>query len=66
MLRCIKAGVNPASCRLKNTIKTPKSILIIRKAERQLLNERVRNINETLYYSELRGNHATTNSKKLT
>ena len=33
MLRCIKAGIIPISCKLRNAIKTPRSIQIIGKAE---------------------------------
>ena len=36
------------SVRLKTNIKTPKGIQIIRKAEKQLLNEHIRSINNTI------------------
>ena len=48
MLRCIKASITPVSCKLKNPLKTKKSYNIIHKAEKQLLYERVRNINNIL------------------
>ena len=48
MLRCIKASITPVSCKLKNPLKTKKSYNIIHKVEKQLLYERVRNINNTL------------------
>ena len=48
MLRCIKASITPVSCKLKNPLKTKKSYNIIHKAEKQLLYEWVRNINNTL------------------
>ena len=44
-LRCIKASITPVCCKLKNPLKTKKSYNIIHKAEKQLLYERVRNIN---------------------
>ena len=47
-LRCLSKQVIPVSVRLKSTIKTPKGRDIIRKAERALLNERVRSINNSL------------------
>ena len=50
----IKAGITPASCRLRNSFKTPKSYHIIHKAQRQLLYERVRNINQVLHLWELK------------
>ena len=62
MLKCIKAGITPASCKLKKPLKTRRSYDIIHKAEKQLLCERIRNINSTLdmfeqnrsqYYSHL-------------
>ena len=47
-LRCLSQNLIPVSVRLKSTFKTPKSKQIIRKAERALLNERVRSINNSL------------------
>ena len=47
-LRCLSKDVIPVSVRLKSTIKTPKGRYIVRKAERALLNERVRLINNSL------------------
>ena len=47
-LRCLKEDLVPVSiCLTKNT-KTPKGLQIIRRAERALLNERVRSINNTI------------------
>ena len=48
MLKCIKASVTPVSCKLKNPLKTTKCYNIIHKAEKQLLYERIRNINNIL------------------
>ena len=48
MLKCIKASVTPVSCKLKNTINTTRSYNIIHKVEKQLLYERIRNINNIL------------------
>ena len=41
-LRCLAEGLFSVSIHLKQNIKTPKGLQIIRKAERALLNERVR------------------------
>ena len=62
-LKCIKASITPVSCKLKNPLWTKRSYEIIHKAEKQLLYERIRNINNTLdmfekkrsqYYSHLK------------
>ena len=47
-LRCLNQDLIPVSIRLRSTIKTPKGQPIIKKAERALLNERIRSINNTL------------------
>ena len=47
-LRCISSNIIPVSVQLKSNIKTPKGRYIIRKAEKALLNERVRSINNTI------------------
>ena len=47
-LRCLKEDLVPVSICLTKNIKTPKGIQIISKAERALLNVRVRSINNTL------------------
>ena len=60
--KVFKKGITPVSCRLKSTIKTPRSYNIIRIAKRQLFNERVRQINHTLYVHDLKRNICT---KKL-
>ena len=44
-LRCLSKGITPVSVKLKSNAKTPKCIYIVRKAEKMLLNERVRSIN---------------------
>ena len=48
IIKCLKNEVIPVSARLKTNIKTPKGIQIIRKAEKQLLNEHIRSINNTI------------------
>ena len=53
-LRYIKADITPISCKLKNPVKTLKSHHIIHRAEKQLLHERVRNINNILYLREFK------------
>ena len=52
--RCIKLGITPVSCRLKLPMNTPKSYHIIHKTERQMLYDRVGNINNTLYVLKLK------------
>ena len=48
-LRCLAEDLVPVSICLKQNIRTPKGLQIIKKkAERALLNERVRSINNTL------------------
>ena len=47
-LRSISSNIIPVSVQLKSNIKTPKGKYIIRKAEKALLNERVRSINNTI------------------
>ena len=47
-LRCLSIDVIPVSIRLKSNIKTPKGCHIIKKAEKALLNERIRSINNTI------------------
>ena len=40
-LRCLSKDLIPVSIKLKTTVKTPKGIYIVRKAERMLMNERL-------------------------
>ena len=49
-LKCIKASITPVSCKLKNPLsyKSTRSYQIIHKAEKQLLYECIRNINNIL------------------
>ena len=53
-LKCIKVRITPTSCKIKNPLqfKTPRRYQIIHKAERQLLYDRVRNINRVLDMNE--------------
>ena len=46
--RCLDSNIIPVSLRLRSNIKTPKAISIIKKAEKVLINERVRTINNTI------------------
>ena len=48
LLRCLGNGIIPVSIRLKNHVRTQRSDNIIYKAERSLLNERIREVNMTL------------------
>ena len=52
-LRCFGVDVSLASVMLKNTIRVLKSFEIIRKAERQILNEKVRSINTSIKLSRI-------------
>ena len=56
-LRCLGIGINLVSIKLKNTIRTHRSDCIIQKAERSLLNERIRNVNSIL--DQLKQMHST-------
>ena len=47
-LRCLSKGLIPTSIKLRSNIRTPKGQHIIYKAEKSLLNERIRNINNTI------------------
>ena len=47
-LRCLSKGLVPVSICLTKNIKTPKGLQIVRRAERALMNERIRSINNTL------------------
>ena len=47
-IRCLKEDLIPVSIKLRSNIKTPRAKIIIKKTERALLNERIRNINNTI------------------
>ena len=47
-IKCPKSEVIPVSIRLKTNIKTSKGLQIIKRAEKQLLIEHIRSINNTL------------------
>ena len=47
-LRCLKEDLVPVSICITKNIGTPKGFQIIRRAEKALLNERVRSINNTI------------------
>ena len=48
LMRCMDKGLVPVSLKLKNLVRTQRGKGIIQKAEKQLLNERIININYTL------------------
>ena len=50
-LRCLSKGITPVNIKLKSTFRTPQNYEIIKTAERQLLNEHVRTINNTIEVS---------------
>ena len=47
-IKCLKRDITPVSIKLRTSLSTKKASQIIRKAERQLLNECIRNINNTI------------------
>ena len=47
-IRCLKEDLIPVSIKLRSNIRTPRAKIIIKKTERALLNERIRNINNTI------------------
>ena len=47
-IKCLKNDIVPVSVRLKTNIRTAKGLEIIRRAEKQLLNECIRSINNHL------------------
>ena len=47
-LRCLSKGLVPVSICLTKNIRTPRGLQIIKRAERALMNERIRSINNTL------------------
>ena len=47
-LRCLSKDLIQVSIKLKTTVKTPKGIYIVRKAERMVMNERIRSINNMI------------------
>ena len=47
-LRCLSKGLVPVCICLQKNIRTPKGLQIIKRAERALMNERIRSINNTL------------------
>ena len=48
LIKCLKQEVIPFSIKLKTSIHTTKASQIIRKAEKQLLNEHIRSINNMI------------------
>ena len=47
-LRCLKQDVIPVSIRMKTNVKTPRGLYIVKRAERALLNERIRSVNNII------------------
>ena len=47
-LRCLGNGIIPVSIRLKNNVRIHRSDCIIQRAEKSLLNERIRKVNNIL------------------
>ena len=63
-LRCLSEKVTPVSIKLKSHIKTPKGLQIIRRADRSLLNERVRTINNTINMMNMKKDTCINNLKQ--
>ena len=53
LLRCLSADIILVSIKLKSNIRSPKGYSIIRKAEKALLNERIRMVNNTITMFEI-------------
>ena len=64
-IKCLKNEVIPVSMRLKTNIKTLRGIQIVRKAEKQLLNEQIRSINNILELLMLKRDTCTSKLKEL-
>ena len=47
-LRCVSQDITPVNIRLKSSIKTPKTCILLRGLKKTLLNERIRSINNTI------------------
>ena len=52
-LRCLSADIIPVSIKLKSSIRSPKGHSLIIKAEKALLNERIRTVNNTITMFEI-------------
>ena len=48
LLRCLSADIIPVNIRLRSNNKSPKGYNIIKRAEKALLNERMRTVNNTI------------------
>ena len=64
-IKCLKNEVIPVSVRLKTNVKTLRGIQIIRKAEKQLLNEQIRSINNILELLMLKKDTCSSKLKEL-
>ena len=47
-LRCLKQEVILVSIRIKSNVKTPRGLYIVKRAEKALLNKRIRSVNNTI------------------
>ena len=54
ILRCLDYGFILVSCKLKSPIRIPNSYRIIKRAEKQLMYNKVRNINYILYMLKMK------------
>ena len=64
-IKCLKNDIVPVSVRLKTNIKTSKGLEIIKRAEKQLLNERIRTINNQLEIFMLKKDTCTDKLKNI-
>ena len=64
-IKCLKNNNIPVSVKLKTNIKTTKGLDIIRRAEKQLLNEHIRSINQQLELFMLKRDTCTIKLKEL-
>ena len=47
-LRCLKQDIIPVSIRMKTNVTTPRRLYIMKRAEKALLNERIRSVNNMI------------------
>ena len=47
-LRWLKQDIIPVSIRMKTNVKTPRGLYIVKRAEKTLLNKRIRSVNNTI------------------
>ena len=64
-LRCLSQNITPTSIKLKSNVKIPQEAKIIKRVEKQLMNERVRFINSNMTFAVHRRIYVRMNLKIL-